>query len=139
MLNTLLVSNAHSTVTHRTRHLEHGINKYLLKDSTESTGTTSSVETLLRNSLERSASENKLGPVPPEQCLILLDESVPRFCENAYEVFHLQSMERGYDWQTAEELGDQSVILQVVRSGLEGSRREVRIYRSSKTNGLTVS
>lgn len=106
VLHALFVRYEDTLVTHRARDFEHGIHKNLLKNSAEPSGTTSPVKTLLSNGLKSAASENKLGTVPPEKGLVLLDECVAGLGEDADQIFHFQGVEGRHDRQTAKELGD---------------------------------
>jgi hypothetical protein len=73
---------------------------------------------LLRHSLECLAGKAELAAVPAEQRLVLLNEGVAGFGQDANKVVNLQWVERRQHWETAEELGDKSVVLKILRSGL---------------------
>src|SRR5712691_11010747 len=100
----------------RTRwDLEHRVQQSLLDDRLERAGAGAAQQRQLGDGVEASFLEDELDVVQREELLILLDERVLRLGEDADDVLLVEVVQRDDDGQTADELGNEPVLQQVLR------------------------
>src|SRR6266851_962116 len=95
--------------------LEHRVEQRLFDDRLQSARTGAPKQGQLSDRIERSLLEHELDIVQREELLVLLDQGVLGLGEDAHDVLLVKVVQRDDDRQAADELGDESVLQEVLR------------------------
>src|SRR3954463_2358670 len=122
--------------------LELHLEQDLLDDRTQAAGAGLALEGLLRDRGERVLGEDELDAVEGEEALELLDQRVARLGEDRDEVLAGELMHGAHHWQTADELGYQAVVDEVlgqrVLEDLAGVAIDARLDRRAEADALVA-
>ena len=100
------------------RHLIHDVAHDPLDDGTQTTRARLMRQRFLRDQVQCILLKCQTHTVQFEQLLELLDKSVLRLCQNANERFLIEGVQRDYDRQTPNELGNQPILHQILGDDL---------------------
>ena len=100
------------------RHLVHDVAHDPLDDGTQTTRARLMRQRFLRDQVQCILLKRQTHTVQFEQLLELLDKSILRLCQNANERFLIEGVQRDYDRQTPDELGNQPILHQILGDDL---------------------
>ena len=96
----------------------HQVEHVLVEDGSERSCTRSTSHGPFREQLECVICEFQSRTFESEEMLVLLDDRIPRFCEDSDHVFIGEGHERSHDRQSSDELGNQSKLEDVLSGDL---------------------
>ena len=100
------------------RHLVHDVAHDPLDDGTQTTRARLMRQRFLRDQVQCILLKRQTHTVQFEQLLELLDKGILRLCQNANERFLIEGVQRDYDRQTPDELGNQPILHQILGDDL---------------------
>ena len=113
------------------RDLVHDLRHDLLHDGPQAAGADLAFDGLFGNGLQRALFEAQLDLIVGQQLVVLLAERVFRLGQDADEIVLAQSLQRGDDRQTADQLGDDAEFQKIVRLDQLEELADVEIGRAS--------
>ena len=109
------------------RDLVHDVEHDVLDDALEAACARLALDGLLRDGAQRVLLEHELDAVHREQFLILLHGRVLRLGQDAQQRVLVERLERADDGQAADDLGDDAVFHEILRTHLMDELVELRL------------
>lgn len=100
------------------RDVVHDRNQQFFDDAAQTAGTALALHRFLGDGVQRVLGKDELGIVEVEQLLVLAHNAVLRLGQNSDKSFLVQRVKHRHNGQTADQLGDETELDEVVRLDL---------------------
>src|SRR5262245_21795952 len=111
------------------REVVHDLEEHLLEDRPQAPGARPPLQRLLAHSLEGVVGEDEIDVVELEELLVLLQQRVLRFDEDADERLLVEAVHGADDREAADELGDQPELQEILGEHPGEDHAEVLLVR----------
>src|SRR6185437_4058025 len=101
--------------TFQRRKIKHGVKQVTFHDGAQAAGTRLALDRLAGDGFQGVVSDRQLDVFHLEQALVLLDERILRLRQDLHQGFLVEILEGRDDRQTADELGDEPKLQQILR------------------------